>query len=96
MFVAALLAWLVGAVLLAVPFVRGHVRPRWVGYLLILAGVWMVVGNLVIAPSGPASNLALNLLSNLGPVLLMVPLGYLGYRLWAENGEEREGLAVAA
>jgi hypothetical protein len=94
-FVAALLAWLVGAVLLAVPFVRGHVRPRWVGWLLILAGVWMVVGNLLIAPSGPATNLPLNLLSNLGPVLLMVPLGYLGYQLWAENGEEREGLPAA-
>lgn len=47
--VLALLAWLIGAVLLAVPFVRGHVRPRWVGYLRILAGVWMAVGNLVIA-----------------------------------------------
>ena len=94
-FVAALLAWLVGAVLLAVPFVRDHVRPRWVGYLLILAGVWMVAGNLLIAPSGPASNLALNLLSNLGPVLLMVPLGYLGYQLWVENGEEREGVPAA-
>lgn len=95
-FVAALLAWLVGAVLLAVPFVRGHVRPRWVGYLLILAGVWMVAGNLLIAPSGPATNLAINLLSNLGPVLLMVPLGYLGYQLWAENGEEREGMPAVA
>ncbi len=52
-----------------------------VGYLLILARVWMVVGNLLIAPSGPASNLASNLLSNLAPVLLMAPLGYLGYQL---------------
>ena len=47
-------------------------------------------------PSGPASNLALNLLSNLAPVLLMVPLGYLGYRLWAENGENPEGVPAAA
>jgi hypothetical protein len=95
-FAAALLAWLVGAVLLAVPFVRGHVRPRWVGWLLILAGVWMVVGNLVIAPSGPASNLAINLLSNLAPVLLMIPLGYLGYQLWAENAPAAEGVPEAA
>ena len=58
--------------LLAVPFVRRHVRPRWVGYLLILSGLRMVVGNLVIAPSGPASNLPINLLSNLAPVLLML------------------------
>jgi hypothetical protein len=94
-FVAALLACLLGTMLLAAPFVRGHVRPRWAGYLLILAGLWMVVGNLVIAPSGPATDLAINLLSNLGPVLLMAPLGYLGYQLWAENGEEREGLPAA-
>jgi hypothetical protein len=95
-FAAALLAWLAGTVLLAIPFLRGHVRPRWVGYLLIVAGVWMVVGNLVIAPSGPASNLAINLLSNLGPVLLMAPLGYLGYQMWAENAPDTEALRAAA
>jgi hypothetical protein len=44
-----------------------------------------LVGNFVIAPSGPASNLAVNLLSNLGPVLLLIGLGYLGFRAWAER-----------
>jgi hypothetical protein len=43
-----------------------------------------MAGNLM-APSGPASNLVINLLSNLGPVLLMVALGDLGFRLWAEH-----------
>ena len=84
-FALGLLAWLVGAVLLAVPFVRGQVRPRWVGYLLPASALWVLVGSFVIAPGGPASNLAVNLLSNLGPVLLLIGLGYLGFRAWAEQ-----------
>src|ERR671913_480499 len=84
-----LLAWLVGAVLLAVPFVRGQARARWVGYVLPASALWVLVGNLVIAPDGPASNLAVNLLSNLGPVLLLIGLGYLGFRAWAESSPAR-------
>jgi len=79
-FALGLLAWLVGAVLLAVPFVRRQARARWVGYLLPVSALWVLVGNFVIAPGGPASNLAVNLLSNLGPVLLLIGLGYLGFR----------------
>jgi hypothetical protein len=85
-FAVGLLAWLVGAALLAIPFVGGRVRPRWVGYLLPASALWVAVGTLVIAPGGPASNLAVNLLSNLGPVLLLIGLGYLGFRAWAEHG----------
>jgi hypothetical protein len=84
-FALGLLAWLVGAALLAAPFVRGRVRPRWVGYLLPASALWVLVGNFVIAPGGPASNLAVNLLSNLGPVLLLIGLGYLGFRAWVER-----------
>jgi hypothetical protein len=84
-FVLGLLAWLLGAALLAVPFVRGPARPRWVGYVLPASALWYLVGNFVIAPGGPASNLAVNLLSNLGPVLLLIGLGYLGFRAWAER-----------
>src|ERR687897_2723894 len=84
-FALGLLAWLVGAVLLAVPLVRGAARARWVGYVLPASALWVLVGNLVIAPDGPASNLAVNLLSNLGPVLLLIGLGYLGFRAWAER-----------
>jgi hypothetical protein len=84
-FALGLLAWLLGAVLLAAPFVGGRVRPRWVGYLLPASALWVLVGNFVIAPSGSASNLAVNLLSNLGPVLLLIGLGYLGFRAWAER-----------
>ena len=84
-FAVGLLAWLVGTVLLAIPFVGGRLRPRWVGYVLPLSALWVVVGTFVIAPGGLASNLTVNLLSNLGPVLLLVGLGYLGLRAWAEE-----------
>jgi hypothetical protein len=84
-FALGLLAWLLGAMLLAVPFVRGPARARWVGYLLPASALWVLVGSFVIAPGGPASNLAVNLLSNLGPVLLLIGLGYLGFRAWAER-----------
>jgi len=84
-FALGLLAWLVGAVLLAVPFVKGQARARWVGYVLPASALWVLVGSFIIAPGGPASNLAVNLLSNLGPVLLLIGLGYLGFLAWAER-----------
>jgi hypothetical protein len=42
-FALGLLAWLLGAVLLAVPFVRGRVRPRWVGCVLPASALWVLV-----------------------------------------------------
>jgi hypothetical protein len=84
-FIVGLVAWLVGTVLLAAPFIQGRLHPRWVGYLLPASAVWVVVGNFIIAPSGPASNLAVNLVSNLGPVLLLVAIAYLGYRMRSEH-----------
>ena len=90
-FAVGLLAWLVGAVLLAIPFVRGQTRARWVGYVLPASALWVLVGNFVFAPGGPASNLAVNLLSNLGPVLLLIGLGYLGFRAWAERAPAKHG-----
>jgi len=88
-FALGLLAWLLGAVLLAVAFVRKQARPRWLGYVLPASALWFLVGSFVIAPSGPASNLAVNLLSNLGPVLLLIGLGYLGFREWAERAPSK-------
>jgi hypothetical protein len=93
-FALGLLAWLFGAVLLAVPFVRGQARARWVGYLLPVSALWVLVGSFIVAPGGPASNLAVNLLSNLGPVLLLLGLGYLGFRAWAERSPAK-GLGPA-
>jgi hypothetical protein len=88
-FALGLLAWLLGALLLAVPFVKGPARPRWVGYVLPASALWTLAGSAVIAPDGPADNLALNLLSNLGPVLLLVAVGYLGFRMWTERTPRR-------
>jgi hypothetical protein len=84
-FAIGLIAWLAGSVLLAIPFIRNRVQPTWVGYILIASAIWMVIGNLFIAPSGPTSNLALNLLSNLGPVLLLIGIAYLGYHMFSEQ-----------
>ena len=83
-FSVGLLAEVIGSVLLAIPFLQGRVQPRWVGYLLPAAALLWVAGT-VMAPSGPAANLALNLLSNLGPMLLVGALGYLGLRMWREH-----------
>ncbi|MDA3951256.1 MAG: hypothetical protein PF508_18760 [Spirochaeta sp.] len=88
-FIASLVAESVGSVLLAIPFIRGRVQPRWVGYVLPGAALLTVVGNLI-APTGPATNLAINLLSNMGPVLLMGALGYLGSRLWSEHAPAKQ------
>jgi hypothetical protein len=84
-FTIGLTAWITGAVLLAVPFIRRRLHPQWIGYLLPASAIWMVIGSLVIAPSGPASNLAINLLSNLGPVLLVIGVGYLGSQMLSEQ-----------
>jgi hypothetical protein len=81
-FLGALGAEVVGMALLALPFLRGRAPPRWVGALLVAAALVTVAG-IGLAPSGPAASLATNLLSNLGPVLLMVALGALGARMGA-------------
>lgn len=83
-FIVAMLAEVVGSGLLALPFLRGRVAPRWIGYMLPSAALLRVAGNLM-ASSGPATNLAVNLLSNMGPMLLLIALGNLGLRMWAEH-----------
>jgi hypothetical protein len=80
-----LLNWITGTVLVAIPFIRHRAGPTWVGYVVLASSFALVVGNLLIAPSGPASNLGLNLLSNTGPMLLLSGIGYLGFRLWSEH-----------
>jgi len=87
-FVVGVVAEFVGSVLLAIPFIQGHVQPSWVGYMLPAAAFLRVAGNFI-APSGPATNLAINLLSNLGPMLLLVALGYLGSRMRLEHPASR-------
>lgn len=92
-FIVAMVAEVTGTVLLALPFLRGRVAPRWVGYVLPAAALLRVAGNLMV-PSGPAANLAVNLLSNLGPVLLLIALGDLGLRMMqAVEAEPRISLS---
>src|SRR5690606_23344711 len=62
-FVIGFATWLAGAFLLA-----GEARDRWVRYLLPGSALWFAVGSFVLAPDGPASDLWLNLLSNMGPM----------------------------
>jgi hypothetical protein len=88
-YIAALVAEFVGCVLLAIPFLRGRVQPRWVGYALPAAALLTVVGTLL-APSGPAANLTINLLSNLGPLLLMGVFICFGYWLWTEGAPAQQ------
>lgn len=84
-FVIGIVAWLAGSILLAIPFLRKRAQPTWVGYVLVTSAVWMIIGNLIIAPSGPAPNLVVNLLSNLGPVLLLICFAHLGYRMSSDQ-----------
>lgn len=89
-FAAALLAWCAGAVLLTITIRRAHAGPRWWGYALVGSGIWVVVGDAILAPAGPSRNLTVNLISNLGPVLLMLPLGHLGLLAWRQPGPSPE------
>ena len=88
-FIAGLVAELVGAVFLAIPFLRGRMQPRWIGYVLLASALLAVIGDFI-APNGPSTNLAINLLSNLGPVLLLVALGYLGSQMWSEHAPAQQ------
>ena len=80
-FVVALGAQLLGILLLAIPIIRNRVSPLWVSCLLPASAVWSLIGSLIIAPGGPATNLAVNLLSNLGPVLFLTATSYLGWQM---------------
>ncbi len=82
-FVLALLAEVTGAALLAVPFLTRRLPPRWLGFVL-LASAAMLMAGVAIAPAGPSDDIAVNLVSNLGPALLMFALGVLGWRAWTE------------
>jgi hypothetical protein len=83
-FVSGQLAEFLGITLLAIPFVRGRAQPRWIGYLLAGSALMTIVGDLV-APNGPATSIAVNLFSNLGPVLLMSGFFGLGLQMWRKH-----------
>jgi hypothetical protein len=79
-FASAVLALCSGAVLLAIPFLRRRLEPLWVGIALPAGAGLALVGDLI-ARQGPSSTLAVNLFSNLGPILVALALGWLGLRL---------------
>ena len=54
----------------------------------------MILFGDVVAPSGPAANLAVNLLSNLGSMLLMLALAVLGLQMWREHAHIRADQSV--
>jgi hypothetical protein len=83
-FVGALLIETAGTICLALPFLRSDVEPRWIGFLLPIASLLTIGGDLL-APSGPAANLTINVLSNLGPMLLMVAVAGIG--AWTLTGK---------
>lgn len=87
-FILGLLAWILGTMLFAIPFIRGRIRPRWVGYALPVSALWTLIGDLVIAPSGPVANFAINMLSNLGPVIFLIAVGYLGWQMRSDSANE--------
>ena len=79
-FGVGLVAELAGTLLLGISLIRRRAGPAWIGYVLLASALMLVLGDLVIAPGGPATNVAVNLVSNMGPILLMVGLGALGQR----------------
>jgi hypothetical protein len=91
-FSVGLLAELAGTILLAIALARRSSPSRWIGYVLVGSALMLVVGDFVIAPGGPAPNVAINLVSNLGPMLLMAALAALGYQVvWPSTGVEQRG-----
>jgi hypothetical protein len=74
--VAGLIA-LVGAVLFGIATIRSGLYARWIGYLLILAGVANLVISLTPVPPG--------IIQNLGAFCFYVALGGYGYELWTRS-----------
>lgn len=89
-FAIGLIAWIGGCLLLAIPFIRKQAQPTWVGYSLVLSAAWIVIGNVILAPGGLASNLAINLVSNLAPVFLLIGIATLGYCMVLEQSANRK------
>jgi hypothetical protein len=73
-FGVGLIAELVGTLLLAISLIRRAAEPAWIGYVLLASALMLVLGDGVIAPGGPATNIAVNLVSSMGPIFLMLGL----------------------
>jgi hypothetical protein len=83
-FIIGTIIQLVGTVLLAILFLGGRLLPLWIGFVFAASAIMAVVGFFLSGPNGP-SNLIVNLLSNLSPLLLLAGLTYMGYQTWSAN-----------
>jgi hypothetical protein len=89
-----LVAIIAGNILMAIPILRRQVGPRWVGFVQIGSAVMSLV---YIAAALTPPSVPISLLGSLGPILLSVALGYLGYLGASEAGAIRvEPFASAA
>ena len=70
----------VGAVLLAIPLLRGRVAPRWAAFVLLLSAVAGVVS--FFATAGPSNSLVSSLVGVISPILLFIAFIALGYETW--------------
>ena len=93
-FMIWLVAIIAGNVLMAIAILRRRFAPRWVGFVQIGSAVMSLVylAAALTPPSVPVS-----LVGSLGPILLCVALGYLGYQGVSEKrGVRAERAGIAA
>jgi hypothetical protein len=76
-FLVWFVAMVAGNILMAIPVLRRRVGPRWIGFVLIGSAVMSVV---YMAAALTPPNVLVSLVGSLGPILLYVALGYLGYQ----------------
>jgi hypothetical protein len=75
-FLIWLVAMIAGDILMAIAILRRRVAPRWVGFVQIGSAVMSLV---YLAAALTPPSVPISLLGSLGPILLCVALGYLGY-----------------
>ena len=81
-FIVGTVIQVVGTALLAILFIRGRLLPRWIGFVFAASAIMGIVGFFLNGPNGP-SNILINLISNVSPVLLLAGLSYMGYQTWS-------------
>jgi hypothetical protein len=83
-FITGTVIQLVGTVLLAILFLGGRLLPRWIGYVFAASSILAVVGFFLNGQNAP-SNVIINLISNLSPLLMLAALTYMGHQTWSAS-----------
>jgi hypothetical protein len=86
-------AMVAGNILMAIPVLRRRVGPRWIGFVLIGAAVMSVV---YMAAALTPPDVVVSLVGGLGPILMCVALGYLGYLGTSDRRAVRVAPAASA